>query len=126
MSIQLRILLIIGSVATLIYFLLKIRKSKLRIEDGVFWIIFSFVMILLSLLPDVVSYAAELLGVISPVNFLFLAIIFVLLMRIFSLTLKISQLSSKLESFVQIYAIDNKKSGGDNSDNEDNSEKLSE
>lgn len=122
MSLQLRILLIVGSVATLIYFLMKIRKSKLRIEDGVFWIIFSFAMILLSLLPDVVSYAAELLGVISPVNFLFLAIIFVLLMRIFSLTLKVSQLSSKLENFVQIYAINAQKSEKDSSDSEDKSE----
>lgn len=121
MSIQLRILLIVGSVATLIYFLLKIRKSKLRIEDGVFWIIFSFVTILLSLLPDVVSYAAELLGVISPVNFLFLVIIFVLLMRIFSLTLKVSQLSSKLESFVQFYAI--KAKDADDNDGSDEEKK---
>lgn len=41
---------------------------------------------------------------------MFLAIIFVLIVKLFRLSIKISQLESKMQTFVQTYAIDKFKS----------------
>ena len=57
------------------WILRKIRKSQVRIEDSVFWLLFSLGLILLSLFPQLASWAANLIGVVSPVNFVFLSII---------------------------------------------------
>jgi len=105
MSLVLRILLIVISVFTLVYFLSKIRKAEVQIEDSIFWIIASIVWILLGAFPQILTFVADSLGVQSPVNFLFLVALFFLIIKNFSLTLQISKLQSKLNSFGQRYAI---------------------
>lgn len=105
MSIVLRLLLIAASVLTTIYFLVHIRRSKVQIEDTIFWFVFSLCLIALSLFPGILYWAADLVGVISPVNFLYLVIIFVLLMRLFALTLKVSMLEARLRTLAQKQAI---------------------
>ena len=45
MSIQLRIILIVGAVVTMISMLRKIRKKKVQIDSTIFWILFSFVLV---------------------------------------------------------------------------------
>ena len=69
MSVELCALLIIGSVLFGIYVLRKIRYSKFKIDDSIFWICFSFILILISIFPGVLTVGAKKLGVISPVNF---------------------------------------------------------
>lgn len=107
MSLMLRIILILVSVLTAFWILRKIRKSQVKIEDAVFWLLFSLGLIVMSAFPQLVNWAAELIGVVSPVNFVFLVIIFVLLVKLFLLSIKISQQEHKLQTFVQIYAIHN-------------------
>ena len=108
MSWMLRAILILTSVLTCFWILRKIRKSQVRIEDSVFWLLFSLGLILLSLFPQLASWAANLIGVVSPVNFVFLSIIFVLMLKLFLLSIKTSQQEHKLQSFVQNYAIRDK------------------
>jgi hypothetical protein len=105
MSWVLRAILILASVLTCFWILRKIRKSQVRIEDSVFWLLFSLGLIVLSLFPQLADWAAGLIGMISPVNFVFLSIIFVLLLKLFLLSIKISQQEYKLQRFVQSYAI---------------------
>ncbi len=105
MSWMLRVILVLTSVMTCFWILRKIRKSQVRIEDSVFWLLFSLGLILLSLFPQLASWAANLIGVVSPVNFVFLSIIFVLMLKLFLLSIKTSQQEHKLQSFVQNYAI---------------------
>lgn len=107
MSITLRIALIVVSLLCSAFILLNIRKSKVKIEDSVYWICFSFFLILFSIFPDIVIWGSEATGVQSPANFVFLVIIFLLIIKVFSLTLKISKLESKLQTLVQNIAIDN-------------------
>lgn len=77
-----------------------------KIEDSVFWVFFSFMLILLSLFPQIAYWLAGVLGIQTPVNFIFLSILFALILKIFKLSLRISQLESKQQDFVQRYAID--------------------
>lgn len=106
MSITLRIVLIAASLLNCTWILLNIRKAKIKIEDSVFWIIFSGVLITMGIFPHIVAWGAQLVGVQAPVNFVFLSIIFILLVKIFRLSIRVSQLESKLQTFVQVYAID--------------------
>ena len=95
MSIMLRTALIVISLLTLWYTARKIRKSQLQIEDSIF----------LSVFPGIATWAAKMLGVQSPVNFIFLAVIFILIVKIFSLSLRISQLDTKIRTLTQEIAI---------------------
>lgn len=107
MSTELCTVLIIGSVFFCIYVLKKIRHSKYKIEDSIFWICFSFVLILVSIFPEILTFGAKKLGVMSPVNLVFLIIIFLLLMKIFLLSRKVSELEDKLKRLVQKIAKEN-------------------
>lgn len=107
MSTELCAVLITGSVFFCIYVLRKIRYSKFKIEDSIFWICFSFVLVLVSVFPDILTTGAKRLGVVSPVNFVFLIIIFLLLLKIFLLSRKVSKLEDKLKQLIQKIAKEN-------------------
>lgn len=105
MTMTLRLLLLVVSLITGIWILTQIRKSKVKIEDSVFWLLFSLLLVAMSLFPDLVELAADLVGVTSPSNLVFLAIIFILMIKIFRLSLRLSQLESRLQTFAQTYAL---------------------
>lgn len=83
----------------------KIRKAKLQIEDGIFWVLVSMMFVVFSLFPPVADFLAHMLGIYATVNFLFLFMIFLLLMRVFAMTIRISQLETKVKELVQKLAI---------------------
>ena len=105
MSIMLRVILIIASVINCVWILQQIRRAKVKIEDSVFWLLFSGVLIFISVFPKVVEWGTKITGVQSPVNFVFLAIIFILILKIFRMTVRISQLENKIQTFAQRYAL---------------------
>ena len=103
MTLLLRIVLIVASVLTTVLILRKIRQSKLQIEDSLFWIGFSFMLILFSVFPIVPTVLAELAGTYSTSNFIFLFIV-----KLFHMTIKQSQMETRLRELVQKMAIDEK------------------
>ena len=105
MSITLRILLCLVSACTTIYMLWKVRHAKAQIEDTLFWLVFSIVLIVFGVFPDIVSAAASLIGIYSPVNFVFLSIIFILIIKLFLMTIKVSQLENKVNQLTQQVAL---------------------
>lgn len=86
MTMLLRTVLVLVSVLTTLVIMRKIRQSKMRIEDSVFWIGFLFLLILFSLFPQIVFLMSDMTGTQTPVNFIFLFVIFVLILRMFRLT----------------------------------------
>ena len=107
MSIFLRILLLVVSFFTFWYVVRKIRKSQMQIEDTVFWLGFVFVIFMLGAFPAMGIFFADLVGVDSPVNFIFLCIIFVLLIKCFFQSIQISKLDSQVKALSQRVALDN-------------------
>ncbi|MDD3192682.1 MAG: DUF2304 domain-containing protein [Oscillospiraceae bacterium] len=101
----LRIALMIVSVLTLWYTARKIRKSQLQIEDSIFWMAFPAALVILSVFPGIANWAAERIGIQSPVNFIFLAIIFILILKAFSLSIRLSQLDVKIRALTQEIAL---------------------
>lgn len=106
MSVMLRISLIAASVLTTAAILHKIRSSKVQIEDAIFWVLFSGVLIVFSVFPQVAYALSDLVGTQAPSNFIFTLIIFLLLVKIFSMSVRISQLEAKLRELVQVIAIE--------------------
>ena len=58
-------------------------------------------MILMSVFPEAVAWVTRIIGVQSPVNFVFLVVIFLLIVRCFSLSVKVSSLEAKLDNLVE-------------------------
>ena len=106
MSIYLRIALIVFSLVTAVFTLLKVRKSKMRIEDSLFWICCSIVLVVISVFPQIPTFFSRLLGVQSPSNFIFLCMIFVLLLKVFTQSLKLSETENRLNDLIIRYGVD--------------------
>lgn len=104
-SVPIRILLVIGSLATMLFMLRRIRKAEVQIEDSVFWLLFSAALLVISIWPQIIYRISYLLGFQSPMSMVYLLIIFVLLIKQFFMTLRISQLDAKLRSLVQTVAL---------------------
>ncbi len=106
MSLLISVMLFVGAVVTTGYILFKIRRSKVQIEDSIFWLFFSLMILVLSIFPDLAIMAALRLGVESPVNFVFLVVLFALIVHQFFLTLRLSQTNNRLKEIVQRKALD--------------------
>ena len=100
-----RLFLIVGSIATLYYFIRKIRKSKIKINHSIFWVVFGLVLLLLALVPDSVFWLSRVLGFQSPSNLVYLIIIFLLVIKLFTTTMRLSKLSEQVTSLTQMIAI---------------------
>jgi len=105
MSGELRALLIIAPIIMTMYVLRRIRNTKIRVADAVFWIVISIVLILLGIFPWLLTSVSHLIGVQSPSNFVFLVFIFILLVKAFSMSLQISMLEAKLQTLAQKLAL---------------------
>lgn len=106
MSVMLRFVLIVASVATMMIMMRKIRQSKIQIEDSLFWVGFSAMLILFSVFPRIVYWISGLVGTMAPSNFIFTFIIFLMLLKLFQQTIRISQLEHKINRLIQKEALD--------------------
>ena len=64
-----RVCLIVGSLVTAMYVLMRVRRAKVQIEDTIFWLLFSVVLLVLAIFPGIAYWASRLLGFQSPINF---------------------------------------------------------
>lgn len=105
MSIAIRIALIVCAFALFAFVMWNIRKSKLRIQDSLFWFLLSAVVLVMAFFPGLVSECSRLFQFQAPVNFVFLAFIAILLVKLFTMSIRASQLETKLEELTQQIAI---------------------
>lgn len=109
MSIYLRIILVVISMLSMLNILKRVRKSKLQIEYSIFWIVFSILLMLVAVFPQPMFVLAQILGIQSPANMVFLFVIFILLIKLFNMTIEVSQLQYKQQELVQKIALDENK-----------------
>ena len=82
MQLGLRILLIVGAIAMLAFVLGKIRNSQLKTSDAVFWFLFAGCLVVISIFPQIVYWAAALVGIQSPANLVFLLVFIILIVKL--------------------------------------------
>ena len=102
---QLRVMLFLGSVTVFTIISLCIRRRRIQLKDGIFWIIFSFFLILFSAFPVLSVWLSGFLGIQSPSNCVFLILIFLLGCHQFFLTIRISRLEMKTFQLIRTVAI---------------------
>lgn len=106
MSFVLRIGLIVVSLLTLIFITRKVRNAQVKLEDSIFWFCVAFVLLFLSIFPQVFFVISDFAGIISPANLVFLFFIFVLLILGFNLSVHLSQTDTKLKELTQQLAVE--------------------
>lgn len=102
----LRVILLIAAIGLVVFLLHSIKKSRMSIEDALFWMGFSFLILLMSIFPEIPSFLSDTIGFMSPVNFVFLFFIFVLIIRDFLSNRRISQLENRVKELTQQIALD--------------------
>jgi hypothetical protein len=105
MSGPLRIILVAVSLLAIVFCLYRIRKSRLKINYALFWIGFSFLLLVISVFPQIPFFFSDLCGIQSPVNFVFLFMIFILLYQLFKLTTRLSHLEEMIEELSEEIAV---------------------
>ena len=106
MSLVLRIILLVAAFAVVAYLLRAVKRSKMRIEDTVFWVILGIIILLFAIFPQIVTALAGLLGIASEQNFVFMFFIFVLAARAFFNSRDNSDQETKLRELTQQIALE--------------------
>ena len=83
----------------------KIKQSKLKVENSVTWMLGSILLILMSIFSNVVGWLSNLLGFVSPVNFVFLIMIAFLLIQTFIDNIHITILNEKIKDLDHYIAL---------------------
>lgn len=97
MTLTLRIILLLVAVITAIWILMRIRKSKVKMEDAIFWIVLAVVLFIFATFKEVAYWLSGILGIQTPANCIFLVVIALLLEKVFTLSIELSQLKDKFE-----------------------------
>ena len=111
-SLVFRIALIVCSILTTVFMIKKIRNSKLQIEHAIFWLMFAFLLIVISLFPQLTIWGAKLLG-----------ILFIVIIKLFMATIEISNLEYRIKELSQKIAIDEKFEADSNDKDQKDSQK---
>ena len=101
----LRIILIIISILLLAFVVRSTVKSKMRIEDTLFWLLIVVLILILSLFPQIVEWVANLTGFMSPSNLVLSFFVFILIVKVFSLSKQVSKLEDKVKELAQRIAV---------------------
>lgn len=105
MSIMIRILCVVGSFVTLLFITSNIRRSKVQIEDSIFWVVLAAALLVVAIFPGLASTISGLLGFQAPSNFVFVVVIAILLAKLFTLSTEVSSLKHRLNELAQEEAL---------------------
>ena len=105
MSPLFRVIILLVCLGTTLFLHRSIRKSKMRIEESIFWLLFSILLLVFAIFPFVPDFMAMSLGIYSTPNFLFLLVIFILLLRLFHTHVELGKLEEKVNRIVQDMAL---------------------
>ena len=105
MGLKLQMFFIIASVVTFIFVIKKIQKHGLNIDDAIVWILWSIVLLIVSVFPSIPTWISKELGFMSTSNFIFCLFIFFLYIMLFNQTTQISKLKEKQKELIQKLSI---------------------
>lgn len=97
--------LIICALLMLVFVTRKVRKSQFDTADSLFWLFLSGCLLIVAIFPGIAYFFSNLLGIQSPSNFVFLAVIGLLMIREFAIQAQLSQLRRKTATLAQEIAL---------------------
>lgn len=96
MNITLKFSLIVVSLIVFLYVLNTVYKRSLNIRYSIFWIVWSFVVLLIALFPNLVVKLTNVLGIAVASNAVFLIMIFILYCMSFFIFLVITKHTNEI------------------------------
>ena len=102
---KIQITCIIASLSFLFYISYLIIKGKLREEYAIFWVICTIVLIVFSFWRNGLAVIANLFGVFSPPNLIFMVAIFGIFVYLLHLSIVVSKLQSNNKELSQQIAL---------------------
>ncbi|MEA4821218.1 MAG: DUF2304 domain-containing protein [Erysipelotrichales bacterium] len=97
MLLSLQTSLIIGSLTTLIFVVVVAKKTRMNIRYAIVWILWCFIIVILSLFPSLIDFTARVLSISTPTNAIFLIFIFLVYLISFYLFIKVSHLNENIK-----------------------------
>ena len=96
---------IILSIIVILYMIVSIRKNRLSVKESFGWIIFSIIMLILSIFPHSIDHLAPIFGVeYAPVLLLTFCVVILFIMN-FTSGKKIDELQKKVVDLTQELSI---------------------
>lgn len=95
-------------IALLVYFFIifiLLKRKRLSLRYTLLWIFSGMILFILVCFPKVLELGAEVFGVMTPINLLFIGMIGCILMILMSLTVIISKLNESKKTLIQTVAI---------------------
>lgn len=100
-----QIILIISSLAFLLFIIFMIKNKSLQLKYSLLWFVLSSFFIIISFFPKIGAKLAALLHVETPSNALFLGILAIVIIILFSLTITLSKLIKQIVNLTQQVAL---------------------
>ena len=97
--------LIVCAFLMLLFVTRKLRADKFDTRDSLFWLFVSSCLLIIAVFPEIAYFFSGLLGIQSPSNFIFLAVIALLLILEFTMQAELSQLRRKMTALTQEIAL---------------------
>lgn len=101
----LRIILLFSSCVSVWYIVRKLRQSQMQLLDALYWLLVAFMLCIFGFFPSIPVKLAEVVGVISPVNLVYLIMLFIALLRCFLLSIRISKIENNFKRLVEELAV---------------------
>ena len=98
-------MLIIGAILFGIFIVTVTSKKKLSFKYSILWLVFSCIILVIAIFPQIVIGVSTLLHIETPSNALFLLAIFLLFIVIFFLSSGYSKATEKITTLVQEHAL---------------------
>ena len=105
MSGKLQIVFILASILTFVLVITKIRKQGMNIDKSIVWILWSILLLIISVFPKLADFISSSLGFMTTSNFIFTLFIFFLYIMLFDQVSQISKLQEKQKELIQKLSI---------------------
>lgn len=105
MSTRLQVILLIVLILAIGFIVSEISKKKIDFKFGIVWIVISLVLILFTIWNGLLIWLTHLVGIVTPINFLYLLAILLLVWIVYSMSKTIALLQEKIKRLSQELAI---------------------
>lgn len=105
MDLRLQIGLISVCLVFLVIVISMLRRDKLNLKYSLVWIFTCSIMLLISIFPKIAFAVSSLIGIVAPVNAVFLFAIIFILIILFTFTVIITRISARVRKLTQDIAL---------------------
>lgn len=105
MNIVLQIFLIICLFIFLLIIIRFLSKKRLNLKYTLIWLLSDFIMLAVVIFPNIVNYIGNIIGIVAPVNTIFLFSGLFSILIILTLTMIVSHMNNKIYKLTQMQAL---------------------